>query len=92
MLGWQHTHPNYGIFLSNYDMFIQENFFNMPFQVAYVVDPIQNIRGLFQWKNGKVEELKGFYIYDDVGKPIKIEQTKPKTELVTSAKVSKNHL
>lgn len=72
ILGWQHTHPNYGIFLSNYDMFIQENFFNLPFQVAYVVDPIQNIRGFFQWKNGKVEKLKGFYVYDDIGKEIKI--------------------
>lgn len=79
MLGWQHTHPNYGIFLSNYDMFIQENFFNMPFQIAYVVDPIQNIRGFFQWKAGKIEKLKGYFVYDDVGKPIKIEQTK-KTE------------
>ena len=74
MLGWQHTHPNYGVFLSNYDMFIQENFFNMPFQIAYVIDPIQNIRGFFQWKAGKVEKLRGFYIYDDVGKPVKIEQ------------------
>lgn len=80
IIGWQHTHPNYGIFLSNYDMFIQENFFNLPFQVAYVIDPIQNIRGFFQWKNGKVEKLKGFYIYDDIGKPIKIEQTKVKRE------------
>lgn len=80
IVGWQHTHPNYGIFLSNYDMFIQENFFNLPFQVAYVIDPIQNIRGFFQWKNGKVEKLKGFYIYDDIGKPIKIEQTKVKKE------------
>lgn len=76
IIGWQHTHPNYGIFLSNYDLFIQENFFNMPFQVAYVIDPIQNIRGFFQWKNGKIEKLKGYYIYDDIGKPIKIEQTK----------------
>lgn len=49
----------------------------MPFQVAYVIDPIQNIRGFFQWKNGKIEKLKGFYIYDDVGKPIKIEQSRP---------------
>lgn len=80
IVGWQHTHPNYGIFLSNYDMFIQENFFNMPFQVAYVIDPIQNLRGFFQWKNGKIEKLKGYYIYDDVGKPIKIEQTKVKKE------------
>ncbi|MEE0265824.1 MAG: LysM peptidoglycan-binding domain-containing protein [Acutalibacteraceae bacterium] len=76
IVGWQHTHPNYGVFLSNYDMFIQENFFNMPFQVAYVIDPIQNIRGFFQWKNGKVEKLRGYYIYDEVGKPIKIEQAK----------------
>ncbi len=74
IIGWQHTHPNYGIFLSNYDMFIQENFFNMPFQVAYVIDPIQNLRGFFQWKNGKVEKLKGYYIYDEVGKPVKVEQ------------------
>ena len=80
IIGWQHTHPNYGIFLSNYDTFIQENFFNMPFQVAYVIDPIQNIRGFFQWKNGKIEKLKGYYIYDDIGKPIKIEQTRKKSE------------
>lgn len=80
IIGWQHTHPNYGIFLSNYDMFIQENFFNLPFQVAYVIDPIQNLRGFFQWKNGRIEKLKGYYIYDDIGKPIKIEQTKRKTE------------
>ncbi len=76
IVGWQHTHPNYGIFLSNYDMFIQDNFFNLPFQVAYVIDPIQNIRGFFQWKNEKTEKLGGYYIYDDVGKPIKIEQKK----------------
>ena len=76
IIGWQHTHPNYGIFLSNYDMFIQENFFNLPFQTAYVIDPIQNLRGFFQWKNGKVEKLRGYYIYDEVGTPIKIEQTK----------------
>lgn len=76
IVGWQHTHPSYGIFLSNYDMFIQENFFNMPFQVAYVIDPVQHIRGFFQWKNGKVEKLKGFYIYDEIGKPIKIDSPK----------------
>lgn len=87
IVGWQHTHPNYGIFLSNYDLFIQENYFNLPFQVAYVIDPIQNIRGFFQWKNGKIEKLKGYYIYDDPGKPIKIEQTKKKES--SSAKTSK---
>ena len=76
IVGWQHTHPGYGIFLSNYDLFIQENFFNLPFQIAYVIDPIQNLRGFFQWKNGKIEKLRGYYIYDEIGKPIKISQVK----------------
>lgn len=89
IIGWQHTHPNYGIFLSNYDLFIQENFFNLPFQIAYVIDPIQNLRGFFQWKNGKIEKLKGYYIYDDIGKPIKIEQTKIKKADVPPVKASK---
>ncbi len=71
IIGWQHTHPSYGIFLSNYDLFIHENFFNLPFQIAYVIDPVQDISGLFQWKNGKIEKLGGYYLYDDVGKPIK---------------------
>lgn len=78
IVGWQHTHPSYGIFLSNYDLFIHENFFNLPFQVAYVIDPVQNLRGFFQWHNGKIEKLKGFYVYDDVGKPIKIERVNNK--------------
>lgn len=78
ILGWQHTHPGYGIFLSNYDMFIQENFFDLPFQVAYVVDPVQNLRGFFQWKNGEVQKLDGYYVYDEVGKSIRIEAPKEK--------------
>ncbi len=89
IVGWQHTHPSYGIFLSNYDLFIHENFFNLPFQVAYVIDPVQNLRGFFQWKNGKIEKLKGFYIYDDIGKPIKIEQTR-KTVATAEAPISKS--
>ena len=89
IVGWQHTHPSYGIFLSNYDLFIQENFFNLPFQVAYVIDPIQKIRGFFQWKNGKIEKLKVYYIYDDIGKSIKIEQPKVKKAELPPTRSSK---
>ena len=89
IVGWQHTHPSYGIFLSNYDLFIQENFFNLPFQVAYVIDPIQKIRGFFQWKNGKIEKLQGYYIYDDIGKSIKIEQPKVKKAELPPTRSSK---
>ena len=90
MVGWQHTHPSYGIFLSNYDLFIHENFFNLPFQVAYVVDPINETRGFFQWKNEKIQKNEGFFIYDDVGKPIKISQkTLKKTSPETKFRISK---
>lgn len=68
LVGWQHTHPSYGVFLSQYDQFIQENTFNLPFQVAYVIDPIRGTRGFFAWKNGKInplEPLKGYYVYDE---------------------------
>ena len=74
IVGWQHTHPGYGIFLSNYDIFIQENFFNLPWQIAYVVDPIADTRGFFEWKNDKVAKMSGFYVYDEVGREIKISQ------------------
>lgn len=99
IIGWQHTHPSYGIFLSNYDMFIQENFFNLPFQIAYVIDPVQHLRGFFQWKNGKVVKLTGFYLYDEVGTPISIKLPKtPKAESsqpeapVKRSSMSKLHL
>ena len=32
IVGWYHTHPGFGIFLSGMDLFIQENFFNLPWQ------------------------------------------------------------
>lgn len=78
IVGWQHTHPGYGIFLSNYDIFIQENFFNLPWQIAYVVDPIADTKGFFEWKNDKVTKMTGFYVYDEIGKTVKIsEKEKP---------------
>ena len=64
IVGWQHTHPGFGVFLSAYDMFIQENFFDLPFQVAYVIDPVRHTQGFFRWKGKKVEELDGFFIYE----------------------------
>lgn len=70
ILGWIHTHPNFGIFLSNYDKFIQQNFFNDDNQIAYVVDPIQHTEGFFFWINGQIEKCPGFYIYDAIGTEI----------------------
>lgn len=72
IVGWIHTHPDFGIFLSEYDKFIQENFFKDENQIAYVVDPIQNIEGFYFWINGKIERCKGFYVFDKTGAKITV--------------------
>ncbi|MFO7947076.1 MAG: LysM peptidoglycan-binding domain-containing protein [Armatimonadota bacterium] len=58
IVGWYHSHPNFGIFLSSYDMFIHENFFSAPWQIAYVVDPIRGDRGCFVWRKGEIVKLQ----------------------------------
>lgn len=55
IVGWYHSHPGFGIFLSNHDMFIHENFFSGPSQIAYVIDPHAGTEGVFGWQDGKVE-------------------------------------
>jgi proteasome lid subunit RPN8/RPN11 len=52
VVGWYHTHPGFGIFLSGMDLFIQENFFALPWQVAFVYDPIGGDEGVFVWQEG----------------------------------------
>lgn len=79
IVGWIHTHPDFGIFLSEYDKFIHQNFFSEINQIAYVVDPIQKIEGFYFWINGKIERCKGFYIYDETGVKIKIAVDKEET-------------
>ncbi len=46
IVGWYHTHPSFGLFLSEYDSFIQQNFFSALGQVALVVDPVA---GTYAW-------------------------------------------
>lgn len=76
ILGWIHTHPDFGIFLSEYDRFIHQNFFKEAYQVAYVVDPIQRIEGFYFWIDEKIEKCRGFYIYDKTGTEITVDPEK----------------
>jgi proteasome lid subunit RPN8/RPN11 len=65
MVGWYHTHPDWGVFLSGMDMFICDNFFNRPLDVALVIDPCRDERGFFQWTGDpgqRVRETAGFYL------------------------------
>ena len=53
ILGWYHSHPGFGIFLSDMDLFIHEHFFSGPCQIAFVDDPKGGDRGLFVWRRGR---------------------------------------
>lgn len=64
ILGWFHSHPGHTVFLSSYDLFIQDNFFNLEYMTAYVFDPVINERGFFYKKEDKIVRTKGFYLYD----------------------------
>lgn len=55
IIGWYHTHPNFGIFLSEMDLFIHTSFFGAADQLAFVYDAIREEEGLFVWRNGATE-------------------------------------
>ena len=87
IVGWIHTHPDFGIFLSEYDKFIHQNFFNEDYQVAYVVDPIQKIEGFYFWINEKIEKCKGFYIYDKTGAKITVGADKEEAAVAKESSI-----
>jgi proteasome lid subunit RPN8/RPN11 len=58
IVGWYHSHPGFGIFLSDYDLFIHKNFFAAPHQVAWVFDPHSDEEGCFGWVSGEIAPVK----------------------------------
>lgn len=89
IVGWIHTHPNFGIFLSENDKFIQQNFFTDSNQVAYVVDPIQKDEGFFFWVNETLERCPGFYLFDKNGIKIKQKPWSADSDEVNNGEVAK---
>jgi proteasome lid subunit RPN8/RPN11 len=54
VVGWYHSHPRFGIFLSGTDLGTHHTAFkNGPF-VAFVLDPVNSKDGVFGWENGQV--------------------------------------
>jgi len=54
-VGWYHSHPGWGVFLSGYDRFSHRSFFGrQPWYIALVTDPLTGEFGVFAWENGEV--------------------------------------
>ena len=62
IVGWYHSHPGFGVFLSEHDLFIQQNFFSNPQQVAWVYDPHTDEEGCFGWVGGSIEKLSAIRV------------------------------
>lgn len=67
IVGWYHSHPGFGIFLSEHDTFIHKNFFSSPGQIAWVFDPHSDEEGCFGWVGGRIERLSRIAVSDRRG-------------------------
>jgi len=61
MVGWYHTHPGLGVFLSGTDRRTQALYFSQPWQIAIVIDPVRDEIGFFCGPAGrKVGTVRAF--------------------------------
>ncbi len=58
VVGWWHSHPGFGCFLSPTDLKTQEYFFPESYQVALVVDPVRDELEFFTLKNNSENGYK----------------------------------
>ena len=77
IVGWYHSHPGFGVFLSDHDTFIHKNFFSSPGQVAWVFDPHSDEEGCFGWVDGRIERLTRIAVVDQRGGERMEESGKP---------------
>jgi proteasome lid subunit RPN8/RPN11 len=64
VVGWYHSHPGFGVFMSEFDKTVHRHF-SARWQTALVVDPLRQTLDLFGGESGKVERLAGYYIYGE---------------------------
>ena len=57
IVGWYHSHPGHGVFLSGYDLFIQRSFFSDTRMPALVIDPLAGDAGWFGWAGDDIVEI-----------------------------------
>jgi proteasome lid subunit RPN8/RPN11 len=67
IMGWYHSHPGFGVFLSDHDTFIHKNFFSSALQVAWVYDPHSDEEGCFGWSGERLERVSEIHVKDDKG-------------------------
>jgi proteasome lid subunit RPN8/RPN11 len=62
IVGWYHTHGGFGVFLSDMDRFVHENFFPEKHHVAYVYDPLAGSEAFFHRTEKGLEPVRRFWV------------------------------
>ena len=69
IVGWYHTHPRMGVFLSHYDTWLHDHFFPEPWQVALVMEPYSCLGGFFiRQKDGVLDPSRYFGFHEMNGR------------------------
>jgi proteasome lid subunit RPN8/RPN11 len=63
-VGWYHSHPKMDVFLSRYDMEIQNERFQHPWMTALVLEPEKHRGGFFCWRGGTVNPNEPVEFYE----------------------------
>lgn len=53
VVGWYHSHPGHGIFLSGQDMTIVRSIYDASWHIAMVIDPRRRAEGIFRGPEGR---------------------------------------
>lgn len=64
VLGWFHSQPGKGLALSDINSLTHQQFFERPWQVSFVVDPLQNTSRFYRRAGRKLVPLEDFYLFD----------------------------
>ncbi|NMB00776.1 MAG: LysM peptidoglycan-binding domain-containing protein [Firmicutes bacterium] len=66
IVGWAHTHPGFGVFLSPFDKEQHERFFPEPWQVAYIMDNQGHERAVYHLVGDEWNTIDGYYVLRDM--------------------------
>ncbi|MFQ3550176.1 MAG: LysM domain-containing protein, partial [Armatimonadota bacterium] len=72
--GWVHSHAGWGVFMSDADLFIHQNFFTNPNHLCFVTDATIGRDAFFMWQNGEVTICSSYGLVgttSEVGQPVK---------------------
>ncbi|MDZ7265787.1 MAG: Mov34/MPN/PAD-1 family protein [candidate division KSB1 bacterium] len=88
-IGWYHSHPNFGVFMSETDRANQRLFYGQDYHVALVVDPVRDLAGCFR---GADSEACDYLLVEAAGQEnIRLEQKKAAALVVEIETVFDRH-